>query len=291
MNLGRVGVWMGSLGLLPAVEERVAARELESLGYGTLWFGESNLNKEAFAHAAMILGWTEQITVATGITSIWVRDAFAAASGAAALGEAYQGRFVLGLGVSHAPTVVGRGHTYERPLAAMRAYLDAMDATQYVAAPPPEPTPRVIGALHPKMLALAAERSAGAHPYLVTPEHTAAARAILGDKAMLAPEQGFVLASDPVEARAVARDFLRVYLGADNYQRSWRALGFTEEDWTSDGSDRLVDALIAWGGADSVVARVEEHLAAGADHVALQALGAKPLDQLRELAHLLRNHG
>jgi probable F420-dependent oxidoreductase len=291
MNLGRAGVWLGSLGLLPAAEEREVARELESLGYGTLWFGESQLNKEAFAHAAMLLGWTEHVTVATGITSIWARDAFAAANGAAALGEAYPGRFVLGLGVSHAPSVEGRGHTYERPFTAMRAYLDAMDATQYLAPPPPEPTPRVIGALHPKMLALAAERTAGAHPYLVTPEHTATARTILGDSAVLAPEQAFVLTSDPAEARGIARAFLRVYLGADNYQRSWRALGFTDEDWGSGGSDRLVDALIAWGDAEAVVERFDAHLAAGADHVALQALGPKPLDDLREVAHLLRNHG
>jgi probable F420-dependent oxidoreductase len=291
MNLGRIGVWLGSLGLLPAAEEREAARELESLGYGTLWFGESQLNKEAFAHAAMLLGWTERVTVATGITSIWVRDSFAAANGAAALGEAYPGRFVLGLGVSHAPSVTGRGHTYERPFTAMREYLDAMDATHYIAAPPLEPTLRVIGALHPKMLALAAERTQGAHPYLVTPEHTASARAILGDNAVLAPEQGFVLTSDADEARAVARAFLSIYLGADNYQRSWRALDFAEEDWSNGGSDRLVDALIAWGDADAVAARVEEHLAAGADHVAVQALGPKPLDELRELSHSLRNHG
>jgi probable F420-dependent oxidoreductase len=290
MNLGRVGVWMGDLALQPAAQERAAARELESLGYGTLWIGESHSNKEAFAHAAMLLGWTERITVATGITSIWVRDATAAANGAAALSEAYPGRFVLGLGVSHRPRVEGRGHAYERPLTAMREYLDAMDAAEYGAAPPPEPTPRVLGALHPKMLALAGERTAGAHPYLVTPKHSATAREILGEGPVLAPEQGFVLATDVDEGRTHARAFLRTYLGADNYQRSWRALGFAEEDWTNGGSDRLVDALIAIGDAETVVARVEAHIAAGADHVALQALGPKPLDDLRELSHLFQNH-
>jgi probable F420-dependent oxidoreductase len=291
MNLGRVGVWMGDLALQPAAQEREASRELESLGYGTLWIGESHSNKEAFAHAAMLLGWTERVTVATGITSIWVRDATAAANGAAALGEAYPGRFVLGLGVSHRPRVEGRGHTYERPLTAMREYLDAMDAAEYAAAPPPEPTSRVLGALHPKMLELAAERTAGAHPYLVTPEHSATAREILGDRPVLAPEQGFVLAADVDEGRTYARAFLRTYLGADNYQRSWRALGFSGADWADGGSDRLVDALIAIGDAQAVVVRVEAHLAAGTDHVALQAVGPNPLDDLREVARVLPNPG
>lgn len=283
MNLGRVGVWLGSLGLLAAGQERAAVQELERLGFGTLWIGESHANREAFSHAALLLEWTQQLTVATGIASIWARDAVAAANGAAALAEAHPGRFVLGLGVSHAPSVARRGHRYVRPLSAMRGYLDAMDAAEYRAPPPPRRAPVVLAALAPPMLALAAERADGAHPYLVTPEHTRAARVIIGEGRVLAPEQGFILRDDPSEARAVAREHLRIYLGAANYQRSWRLLGLTEEDWRDEGSDRLVDALVAWGDEHAVIERLRAHFDGGADHVAVQALGSQPLEQLRRI--------
>ena len=288
MILGRTGVWLGSIGLLPADEERVAARALEAAGYATLWFGESPLNKEALSHAALLLDATGHVTVATGIASIWLRSPTAAANGAATLAEAHPGRFVLGLGVSHAPTVAAIGQDYAKPLTRMRAYLDAMDEGRYIAAAPSDPAPRVLAALAPKMLALARDRARGAHPYLVTPDHTRGARAILGAEPLLAPEQAFVLESDPERARTVARAHLKTYLALPNYRDNWLRNGFADADLEQGGSDRLVDALVAWGDEAAVRARVDEHVAAGADHVALQALGDDPVGQLTRLAPELR---
>ena len=287
MSLGRIGVWLGAIGALPAAEERSAVRELEAVGYGTIWFGETPFSKEALSHAALILDATERVTVATGIASIWLRSPSSAASGAATLVEAYPGRFVLGLGVSHAPIVASIGHDYTKPLTRMREYLDAMDASRYTGPLPADPAPRVLAALAPKMLELARDRAQGAHPYLVTPEHTVRARAILGVGPLLAPEQAFVLESDPVRARTVAREHLKVYLTLPNYAENWRRSGFDEADLADGGSDRLVDALVAWGDESAVRERVEEHFAAGADHVALQALGEDPVGQLTRLAPAL----
>ena len=286
VKLGRAGAWLGSIGLLPAAAERDAVRELERLGFGTIWFGESPSNKEALSHAALLLDATESVRVATGIASIWLRSPAAARNGALTLGEAHPGRFALGLGVSHAPLVSLLGREYARPLTAMREYLEAMDGIDYRATPPAVPVPRLLGALAPRMLELARDRADGAHPYLVTVEHTWQAREILGAGPLLAPEQGFVLETDPGRARLVAREHLAYYAGAENYRRSWLRLGFGEDEIGA-LSDRLVDALVAWGGPEAVAARVEEHLAAGADHVALQALGSEPVDQLRRLAPAL----
>jgi probable F420-dependent oxidoreductase len=288
VTLGRLGVWLGSIALLGAGEERAAVRELEAAGYGTIWFGESPVNKEALAHAALLLDATERVTIATGIANIWLRTAASAANGAATLAEAHPGRFVLGLGVSHATAVGLLGEDYRKPLTRMREYLDAMDATRYTAAPPPEPPPRLLAALGPKMLELARDRTQGAHPYLVTPEHTRRAREILGTGPLLAPEQAFVLESDPERARAVGRRHLEYYLTLPNYRNNWLRTGFDEADVAGGGSDRLVDALVAWGDEDAVRQRVEEHVAAGADHVALQALGEEPVGQLTRLAPALR---
>jgi probable F420-dependent oxidoreductase len=287
MSLGRVGVWLGSIGLLGADEERSAVRELEAAGYETIWFGENAVNKEALSHAALLLDATEQVTVATGIASIWLRSPASAANGAATLAEAHPGRFVLGLGVSHAPSVAFIGQDYSKPLTRMREYLDAMDAGRYTAALPAEPAPRVLAALGPKMLELARDRTEGAHPYLVTPEHTRWARAILGAGPWLAPEQAFVLERDPEQARAIARRHLETYLTLPNYRNNWLRSGFEEEDLADGGSDGLVDALVAWGDENAVRERLEEHLAAGADHVALQALGEDAAGQLTRLAPAL----
>jgi probable F420-dependent oxidoreductase len=283
MEFGRVGVWLGSLGLQAAAEERDAVGKLEAAGYGTIWFGESPFSKEALAHAALLLDATERVTVATGIASIWLRSPTSAANGAAALAEAHAGRFVLGLGVSHAPLVAFLEQDYTKPLTRMREYLDAMDKTRYQAAAPVEPAPRVLGALAPRMLELARDRTAGAHPYLVTPAHTQRAREILGAGRVLAPEQGFVLESDPERARATARQHLETYLTLPNYRDNWLRSGFDEGDLADGGSDRLVDALVVWGDEAAVHARIDEHIAAGADHVALQALGDDPLGQLLRL--------
>ncbi|MFF8314875.1 LLM class F420-dependent oxidoreductase [Streptomyces lydicus] len=289
-RIGRIGVWHGGLGRVPAAAARRAAAEIEQLGYGALWFGEGPGTKEAFSHAALLLAATERITVATGIANIWGRDAAAANGATHTLAEAYDGRFLLGLGASHAPIVNLRGHTYAKPLAAMRDYLDGMDAAPYEG-PVTDPAPaRVLAALGPKMLELARDRAAGAHPYLVPTDHTARAREILGDGPLLAPEQAVVLETDPAKARAAGRAHTRFYLELPNYVGNLRRFGFDDEDFTGGGSDRLVDALVAWGDVDAVRRRVQEHLDAGADHVALQPLaadGGLGLDQLRELAPAL----
>jgi probable F420-dependent oxidoreductase len=291
MDIGRVGIWTFSLELQPAARAQEAAAEIESLGYGALWIPEA-MGREALVHAGLLLAGTRRLPVATGIANIWARDAMAMAAAEKTLDEAYPGRFLLGLGVSHAPLVQAmRGHRYEKPLSFMRAYLDAMDAAPFLAAPPSQPPERVIGALAPKMLALAAERTAGAHPYFVPPEHTARARTILGARPLLAPEQALVLEKDPEKARAIARAHMSIYLGLPNYLRNLHSLGFGDDDVRDGGSDRLVDAIVAWGDVDALRARVRAHHAAGADHVCVQVLPADPralpLPEWRELAPAL----
>ncbi|MGW8379570.1 TIGR03620 family F420-dependent LLM class oxidoreductase [Streptomyces sp. ODS28] len=274
-RLGRVGVFQGALLRAPAEEARRFAARVEELGYGALWFGEGAATKEAFTHAGLLLAATERLAVGTGIANIWVRDATAANAAALTLAEAHGGRFVLGLGASHAPQVEVRGHTYEKPLAAMRSYLDGLDAAEFHAAlPPTGPPPRVLAALGPKMLGLAAERAAGALTYCVTPEHTASAREAMGGGALLAVEQAVVLESDPAKAREAARAHLAFYLGFPNYTRNLRRYGFSEDDFADGGSDALVDSLVAWGDEETVRRRVAAHHKAGADHVAVQPLVA-----------------
>lgn len=289
-RLGPVGAWLTLLGLRPAGDERAAAAEIERLGYPALWFGETPVNKEAFVHAGILLAATERIAIATGIASIYARDAAAANAAGNALAEAHDGRFVLGLGVSHAPAVAQRGHDYGKPVTEMRRYLDALDAADYRAPAPAHPAPVVIAALRRRMLELARDRAHGAHPYLVTPAHTARAREILGPGPVLAPEQGVVLETDPARARAVAREHLSAYLRLPNYTNSWREDGFGDNDFADGGSDRLVDALIAWGDADAIAQRVAAHHVAGADHVCIQPVVRdldRALTELRELAPAL----
>jgi probable F420-dependent oxidoreductase len=288
-RLGAAGVWLTLLGSHSADEERRAAQEIEALGYGSLWIGEGPNNKEALSHAGLLLAATRQIVIGTGIANIYVRDPLAMQTGALALADAYPGRFVLGIGVSHAPLVQQRGHDYGRPVTTMRGYLEAMDQVEY-GPPPPAQAPRVLAALRPKMLELARDHSDGAHPYLVTPDHTARAREILGTGPALIPEQGVVVEADPERARAVARQHLTPYMQLPNYVNSWRAEGFGDEDLLPGGSDRLVDALVAWGDAETVAARAREHLARGADHVLVQPVSTsldRALDDLRALAPLL----
>lgn len=289
-RLGRVGVWLNLLGASSASAESDAARAIEEMGYGSLWFGEGPTNKEALVHAGILLAATRRIVVGTGIANIYVRDPMAMQLGALALADAYPGRFVLGMGVSHAPLVRGRGHEYGRPVATMRAYLDAMDAVEYVPPAPAEPLPRVLAALRPRMLDLARDRSDGAHPYLVPVSHTRRARTALGDGPLLVPEMAVVLEPDAERARAVAREHLAPYMALPNYAENWRMEGFGDADLAGGGSDALVDALVAWGDEDAVAGRVREHLEAGADHVLLQPL-VDDLDgavaQLGALAPLL----
>jgi probable F420-dependent oxidoreductase len=287
MDLGRIGVWLGPLGLKAADETRGIVEELEQLGYGAIWFGEGVGTKEAFTQATTLLCWTERVVVATGIANIYARDPMAMANGARVLVDAFPGRFLLGVGVSHAPSVADRGHVYDKPIATMRAYLDAMDAALYRPEGPTERPPRVLAALGPRMHELSAERADGAHPYFTPPEHTATARKVLGDEPLLAPEQAFVLETDPAEARRVARQHMEYYLRLDNYRNNLLRLGFEEADFEGGGSDRLVDAIVAWGDVEAVRARVAEHLDAGGDHVCVQAVGPEPLEELRRVASTL----
>jgi probable F420-dependent oxidoreductase len=270
-RIGRVGVWLGSIGLEPAEEERAAIARIERLGYGAAWFGEGPANREAMSHGGLLLAASERLVIATGIANIWARDATAAVNGANTLNEAYRGRFLLGLGVSHAPIVNSRGHQYAKPLTAMSAYLDAIDEQTYAAPGPEHPSPVVLAALRTKMLELARERTAGAHPYFVPPAHTAKAREILGRRPILAPEQVVVLELDPARARDLGRRHMASYLRLPNYVNNLRALGYDDADFADGGSERLVDAIVAWGSEEAIAGRVREHLDAGADHVAIQA--------------------
>jgi probable F420-dependent oxidoreductase len=290
-RIGRVGVWLGSIGLQPAKDERAAIARIERLGYGAAWFGEGPANREALSHAAILLGASERLVVATGIANIWARDATAAINGANTLNEAYDERFLLGLGVSHAPMVNSRGHEYAKPLTAMRSYLEAIDEHAYSAPGPEHPSPVVLAALRAKMLELARERTAGAHPYFVPTAHTANARAILGPVPLLAPEQVVVLETDPTRAREIGRRHMAAYLRMPNYVNNLRALGYGDADFADGGSERLVDAIVAWGDEDAIAGRVREHLNAGADHVAIQAYSEnadEALAQLERLAPTLR---
>jgi probable F420-dependent oxidoreductase len=273
-KLGTVGVWTFDAERMPAAAERDYARAVESLGFKTLWIPESLGSKEAFAHASLLLAATKTLVVATGIANIWARDAVAMANGARALVDAYPDRFLLGLGVSHAPTVKTRGQSYTRPLEYMRRYLDAMDAAPYTG--PKVEAPRVLAALGPQMLRVSAERALGAHPYFVPVEHTTIARKELGEGPLLAVEQAAVVSEDPATGRAIARRHMKRYLDLDNYVNNLRRLGWTDADLGEGGSDKLVDAIVAWGGTAAIKARVDEHRKRGADHVCLQVLRADP---------------
>ena len=291
-RLGPVGVWTFALDPQPVSRARGIVAELEGLGFPALWIPEGRGSKEVLSHAALLLEGGRRIVVATGIASIWARDPVAMANGARALEEAFPGRFVLGMGVSHRTSVDRRGaFRYERPYGRMREYLEVMDGAPYPRRDATEHPPRVLAALGPRMLRLAAERSAGAHPYFVPVEHTAAAREILGPGPFLAPEQAVLLEDDAGAAREVARAYMGHYLKLENYARNLLRLGWTEEDVGDGGSDALVDAIVAWGSADGIRRRVRDHLDAGADHVSVQVIPRDPrrfpLEEYRELAPAL----
>lgn len=290
-RLGRVGAWTFDVERLSAAAARDYVRELEGLGIRALWIPESLGSKEIFAHAGFLLASSERLIVASGIANMWARDATAMANGNRALAEAYPGRFLLGLGVSHAPVVKMRGASYDKPVESMARYLDAMDKAPFTGATPPEAPGRVLAALGPRMLRLAAERSLGAHPYFVPVEYTAFARKELGAGPLLAVEQAAVLSKDPVVARATARKHMKRYLSLENYANNLRRIGWSEADLAGEGSDALVDAIVGWGDARDIRARVEEHHANGADHVCVQVLradlAAHPLAEWRALAPAL----
>jgi len=289
---GRVGLWTGMLDMLPAAEAREAAREAESLGYSTLWIPEA-VGRDPFVFAALLLDATETLVLATGIANIYARDAMTTANALRTLEEAHPGRFLLGLGVSHENLVSWvRKHDYSKPFSYMQEYLWFMkNKGIWMAVGPKElPGNMVLAALGPKMLELAATETAGAHPYFTTPEHTAEARRIMGPDALLAPEQMCVLSTDAAEARAVARRTMPIYVERPSYADNLRRLGFTDDDLGGELSDRLVDAIVAWGDTDAIAARVQEHFDAGADHVCVQVLAGSPAemrDGWRQLAPAL----
>lgn len=283
LDLGRVGIWTGQLDYQGAEQVRVAAAEVEALGYRTLWTGEA-VGREVLSAAGLLLAATDRLVVATGIANIWARDALAMAAGQRTLAEAYPDRFVLGIGVSHAPLLAVRGQGYDKPWSFMRDYLAAMAQGRAAnrAVPPRGAAPTVLAALGPRMLDLAREAADGAHTYFVPPEHTATARERLGPGKLLAPEQVAVLETDPGTAREIARRHTTSYLRLANYTNNLRRLGFTDADFTDGGSDRLVDAIAVWGDEETIAARVRAHLDAGADHVAVQVLDPEPRGLPRE---------
>jgi probable F420-dependent oxidoreductase len=291
MELTKYGLWTGALDVQPPSAAREAAAELESLGWGAIWIPEAVL-REVMSNAMLLLEATERIVVATGIANLHARSAWAMSAGHKTITSAHPDRFLLGIGVSHQVAVEGFfGQTYDRPLSTMRDYLERMDSALFFGSPPTTEPTRVLAALGPKMLELARDRAAGAHPYFVPVEHTPIAREILGAGKLLCPEQAVVLESDPSTARAVARGHMATYLGLPNYTNNLKRLGWTDDDLADGGSDALVDAIVAWGSIDDVVGRINAHLDAGADHVAIQVLDsdprALPMRQWRELASAL----
>ena len=291
VDIGRVGIWYGGIDGLRSPDARRAAQLVEELGFGALWLAEA-VGRDPFSAAAILLSTTERLPLATGIASIYARDPMAMVAAQKTLAEAFPGRFLLGLGVSHHTLVEGvRQHDYSKPYSHMSQYLDQMDAALYMSHGPELEPGRVLAALGPKMLELSATKANGAHPYLTTPAHTAEARKVMGTDALLAPEQMVVLSTDAAEARRIARGALTMYLGLPNYTNSFKRFGFTDEDCANGGSDRLIDALVAWGTAEQIATRVAEHHAAGADHVCVQVLngemGIMPSAEWRELAPAL----
>ena len=270
MNACDRGVWLAPEGLT-GEQVRALGPRLESLGYSTLWVGET-FGRDPFALLAAVGAATTSLGLATGIANIYNRHPGVMLQGANTVAEQTGGRMTLGLGVS-SPAIVNkvRGIEYDKPLSFLRTYLDAMDEALYTSVPPAEPVPRVLAALGPKMLELAATRTAGAHPYNTTPEHTAMAREVMGPDAGLFVEQKVMLTTDADLARATGAKVLKFYSRAPGYRNAWLRMGFTEED--IDGlSERLVDALVAWGDVDRIEARLAEHAAAGATHVCIQPL-------------------
>jgi len=271
MNLGKLGVW-AAMDTMTAAEGAVFARRVEGWGYAALWMPESR-GRDVMVHSSWLLANTTKLVIAPGIANIYARDAMATANGQRALAEQSGGRFLLGLGVSHVPSVEGvRGHTYGRPIATMRAYLDAMKAAPYGAPEPAEKPLTVLAALGPRMLELSSSHADGSHPYNVTPQHTAEARRIMGPGKLLCPEVWVLLETDAAKARAAGRQALANYLRLDNYLNNWRRLGFSDDDLAGGGSDRLIDENVAWGDEDKIRRRLQQHWDAGADHICIQAI-------------------
>lgn len=273
MDLGKIGVWTW-LDHLSANEAAEFAQRAENWGYSALWIPEA-VGRDPFALIGYLAARTERIILATGIANIYARDPMATKAIWKTVSELAPNRFILGLGVSHQHLVQGaRGHDYGKPLSAMRNYLEAMEKALYMGREPEQDAPIVLGALRDKMLQLSATAVQGAHPYLVTPEHTKRARSVIGPDALLCPEQMVLAETDETNARNIARANLKVYIGLPNYQNNLRQFGFGDEDFADGGSDRLVDALVCWGEPEKIAAHIQAHLDAGANHVCIQAYRA-----------------
>jgi probable F420-dependent oxidoreductase len=286
MKLGKLGVW-AAMDVMTAAEGAAFAKRVEGWGYAALWLPESR-GRNVLVHSSWLLANTTKLVVAPGIANIYARDAMAMVNGQRALAEQSGGRFLLGLGVSHVPSVEDvRGHVYGRPVATMRAYLDAMNAAPYGAPEPAEAPRTILAALGPNMLKLSSTHADGSHPYNVTPEHTAEAREIMGPGKLLCPEVWVLLETDAAKARALGRQALAHYMRLDNYVNNWRRLGFGDDDLAGDGSDRFIDANVAWGDETKIRARLQEHWDAGADHICIQSIspdgGRKPDDRVLAL--------
>lgn len=272
MRLKTLGVWAG-LDRFRAADAAAFAKRVETWGYGALWIPEA-VGREVFSASAWLLANTTDLIVASGIANIYARDPISTGAAQKGLNEQSGGRFLLGLGVSHIPLVEGvRRHEYGKPIATMRAYLEAMADAPYKSVLPAKKPKIILAALGPKMMELSSLQADGAHPYNVTPEHTREARSILGPEKLLCVEQAAILESNPAEARARAREFLAFYLGLPNYVNNWKRLGFTDRDVAARGSDRLIDAVVVWGTEQTIRARIDEHWKAGADHVCVQPIG------------------
>ncbi|GAB2932592.1 TIGR03620 family F420-dependent LLM class oxidoreductase [Nonomuraea fastidiosa] len=286
-KLGRVGVWLGGRRFhdTPVESWRHAVRRIEQLGYGSLWGPEGIGGKDALANAGIQLAASRHLLIGTGIANIWARHPATMQGGAATLAEAYPGRFVLGIGVSQRLLVEAGGLDYGRPLKVMRDYLDEMDQAM-TRNPPAAPFVRVLAALQPRMVQLARDRTDGVHSYAAPVEHTALVREALGSDKLLIPEQAFVIEPDPEQARAIARRYRGKISSDSPYARNWLRLGYGHQDMANGGSDRLVDALVAWGTPDAIAARVQAQLDAGADHVLVHPLADDMSTAIEQLEHL-----
>jgi probable F420-dependent oxidoreductase len=286
-RLGRLGIWMPPPAWIGA-DPATTAEAIERAGFTSAWIGGGNATPDAIELLRPLLAATTRLIVATGIANIWAWDPTRLRTEAAVLAADFPGRFILGLGVSHAPLVTSLGHAYERPLRKMEKFLDELDhpAQHLTDGPGSELPPVVLAALGPRMLTLSAECAVGAHPYFTPPEHTAFARSVLGASPLLVPEQALSLAADTEEGLAAGRAYAERYLRLPNYTRNLERFGFGQQDLAGGGSDRLVSAIVPTG-AHTVADRVRAHLDAGADHVVLQPLeatGSFAVAQLDELA-------
>jgi probable F420-dependent oxidoreductase len=272
MDIGKVGIWF-FLDAMTGAESVDFARKAEKLGYGAMWIPEA-VGREPFAHSAYLAAHTERIIFATGIANIWARDPITMSAASKTVADVSGGRFLLGIGVSHKPLVANlRGHSYDKPYSYMRDYLPKIKSALYRAPMPKEPVPIVLAALHPKMLQLSATEADGTHTYFVPPEHTAKARAAIGPKPWICAAQAIILETDAAKARAAARTYMKTYVPRlPNYTNNLKALGWKDEEFANGCSDKLVDAIVAWGTEDQIRARIDAHLKAGATHVCVLPL-------------------